>query len=227
MTSMISSWSMSRLDVYESCPYRAYLQYVEKIPQPPPSDAMARGTRIHEAAEAYVTRDVELILELQNFDFADLRSLYVNNRAACIIESEWAFNEVWQNTAWSSETAWGRLKLDFGYVDGTHARIVDYKTGKKYPAKHIQQGQLYSIVTFLRYPLLETVHTEFWYIDQGDKLEKDYTRMQATMLKDDFDLRARTMTTAKNFPPRSSAYACNFCPYGEKGNKHCDYRYSA
>ena len=26
---------MSRLDVFESCPYRAYLQYVEKIPQKP------------------------------------------------------------------------------------------------------------------------------------------------------------------------------------------------
>jgi len=224
---MINSWSISRLDVYESCPYRAYLEYVEKMPKPPPSEALAKGIRIHDAAEAYVTGKAGLIPELQKFDLPYLKNLYDSDKTACIVESAWAFDKLWQHTTWNSPTAWGRLKLDFGYVEGSHMLLIDYKTGKKYPAKHIPQGQLYSVVSFLRYPLLETVHVEFWYIDRGDKLEKDYTRMQAMMLKDDFDLRAQTMTTATIFLPRSSAYACNFCPYGEKGTKYCDYRYSA
>ena len=32
---MIKAWSMSRLDVYESCPLRAKYQYVDRIPQNP------------------------------------------------------------------------------------------------------------------------------------------------------------------------------------------------
>lgn len=235
--SMIKAWSMSRLDVFESCPYRAELQYIQKIPQNPlvvpegkDEHPMLRGLRVHDAAEAFVKEDVLLIDELKSFetDLVAARELYRTTPHNCIVEEDWAFNDNWEKTGWRSDDCWGRLKLDFGVIDDDYMDIVDYKTGKKYAPKHIQQGQLYAIVSFLRFPQLQNITTKFWYVDSGDTLEATYTRLQGRVLKDGFDNRARAMTTATEFPAKPSAYACRFCPYGEgkDGNKHCEYRYS-
>jgi hypothetical protein len=234
---MIKAWSMSRLDVYESCPYRAYLQYVLRIPQNdlviPPGKSehpLTRGLRVHTAAEEFVTKDINLIDELQSFSSAfDLqRTKYRESPELCCIEQDWAITSDWTPTGWFSEDAWGRMKLDYGEVQGDTMLIVDYKTGKKYPPKHVQQGQLYALVSGLRYPDIKKFKVEFWYTDSGDMLEQSYSKLQTLMFKEMFDLRARTMTTATEFKPHPSGYACRFCPYGEgrDGNKHCDYRYS-
>lgn len=242
-SSMIKAWSMSRLDVFESCPYRAKLQYVDRIPQPelvPPEGKdehpLVRGIRVHDAGESFVTKDINLIKELEAFsdDFYHARDRYRERPGRCVVEEDWAFDRDWAKTGWRSETTWGRLKLDLGLVsdDEKSMRVVDYKTGKKYPAKHVQQGQLYALVSFLRYPKLEKVTTEFWYLDQPcktpekNKLLNEYSRIKCMMLKDMFDMRATAMTTATDFYPKTSSFTCRWCPYGDNGNKHCEYRFS-
>lgn len=238
----IKAWSMSRLDVFESCPYRAKLQYIDKVPQPelvpPPGKdehPLHRGLRVHDAGEAYVTRDVNLIPELEYFrdDFDHARARFREKPGCCVVEEEWAFTQDWDKTGWNSDNAWGRLKLDLGLRSdcGKSMRVVDYKTGKKYPAKHVQQGQLYALVSFLRYPELEKVTTEFWYLDQPCKtreknyLKNEYSRIKAMILKDSFHDRATAMTTATTFPPKTSSFTCRWCPYGANGNEACDYRF--
>lgn len=239
----IKAWSMSRLDVFESCPYRAKLAYIDRLPEPPrvPPEGkdehpLDRGIRVHDAGEAYVTRDVNLIPELEYFadDFSSARARFRERPGRCVVEEEWAFTQDWDKTGWRSDDAWGRLKLDLGLRSdcGKSMRVIDYKTGKKYPAKHVQQGQLYALVSFLRYPDLEEVTTEFWYLDQPcktpdkNKLTNKYSRIKALMLKDSFDLRAKTMTEATVFPPKTSSFTCRWCPYGDNGTKACEYRFS-
>ena len=58
------------MTTFEQCKFRAKLQYVDKIPEPerplPPGKtehANDRGTRIHDAAENFVNRDINLIPE--------------------------------------------------------------------------------------------------------------------------------------------------------------------
>lgn len=235
--SLIKAWSNSRLDVFESCNFRAFLQYVEKVPQNPlvipegkDEHPLTRGIRVHDAAEAYVKGDTLLIPELQSFeeDFIAARELYRRTPHACIVEEDWAFNDQWEKTGWRSDDTWGRLKLDFGVIDDDYMDIVDYKTGKKYGPKHVQQGQLYAIVSFERFPELQNITTKFWYVDNGTTLESTYSRLQGRVLRDSFDQRARLMTEATTFPAKPSQWNCRFCPYGEgkDGNKHCKSRYS-
>ena len=236
---MIKAWSMSRLDVFESCPYRAFLQFVEKIPGPElvapegkDEHPLARGTRLHSLAEQFIKDKIIFPEELCRFteDFSTVRSCFVDTPDRCFVEEEWAITDTWNTTGWFAEDAWGRMKLDYAQLlDDTSMLVVDFKTGKKYPPKHIQQGQLYALVASIRQPQVENFNVEFWYLDSGDKLQQNYTRTQVLVFQDDFDRRARTMTTATEFPPKSSAWNCRFCPYGEgkDGNKYCDYRYSA
>jgi len=238
---MIKAWSNSRLDTFETCPYRAYLQYIERVPTrelvPPPGKEehpLIRGIRVHEAAENFVTKDILLIDELQNFNHAFhlQRASYRRVPEYCVVEQEWGIDENWKPTGWFSDTAWGRMKLDYGEIRDTEMDIVDYKTGKKYAPKHTQQAQLYALVASIRYPEVETFHTAFWYLDdpnpKTNTLKRSYSKLQVQMFKEDFDRRARTMTGATEFEPHTSAYACRFCPYGEghDGNSHCQFRYS-
>ena len=232
---MIKAWSMSRLEVYESCPYRAKLQYIDRIPEAPRTISdiehpLVRGLRVHKLAEDFVTKAIEFPEELCHFKdgFAAQRHAFVTAPNTCFVEQEWAITETWKTTGWFSEDAWARLKLDYAQVKGDEMDIVDYKTGKKYLLKHIPQGQFYGLISSVRFPDVKTFRIQFWYLDTGEVSEHVYSKLQLQVLKDSFDTRGRTMTTATDFPPRSSAYACRFCPYGEgkEGNSYCQYRYS-
>lgn len=221
----IKTWSFSRLTDFEQCRYRAKLKYIDAIPEPPrplppgkTEHANERGSRIHDAAEAFVKGGVELVPELADFkeDFLELRELHQQGKVS--LEGEWAFDREWNPCAWRSETTWCRVKLDaFVRVSDTHGRVIDYKTGKRMgnEVKHAEQGQLYQLAAFLKYPELETIDVEFWYTDQGtdSTAAANYTRAQGTAYFNKYDSRGSAVTDATEFPPNPNAYTCKWCPY--------------
>lgn len=220
---MIKTWSFSRISDFEKCKQLAKLKYIDKIPEPPrplpagkTEHANDRGTRIHEGAELFVKGGVELIPELK--DFAEqlewLRDLYSQGKVS--LEGEWAHNREWLPVAWASSDVWCRMKLDaFVTLDETHGLVVDYKTGKRIgnEIKHTEQGQLYQLSCFLRYPKLEVVDVEFWYTDQGETDRKTYTREQGMLYMQKFEKRGTMMTECLDFPPNPNRFSCKWCPY--------------
>lgn len=50
----ISHFSASQIKLYQRCPRRWYYKYIEKLPTPPPSEALAYGTLIHEQVEGQI-----------------------------------------------------------------------------------------------------------------------------------------------------------------------------
>lgn len=228
----IKTWSYSRLSVFEQCPLRARLAYVDKIPEPArplPAGKIEhpneRGTRIHTGAELYVTKDVELLPELVPFkeEIDQLKALFKDGKVS--VEGEWAYDSEWVPTSWLSDTAWLRMKLDaMVHISDTAAAVIDHKTGKKSgnEIKHAEQGQLYQLGAFMRFPKLEKVTVEFWYIDQDDITRHDFTREQGMKFFNSLNERAKRMTDATFFPPKPNIYNCRWCPYGPRGTKHCD-----
>jgi CRISPR/Cas system-associated exonuclease Cas4 (RecB family) len=234
----INSWSFSRLLDFEACKYRAKLKYLDRIPEPdrplPPGKtehANERGTRVHTAAELYVKGGVELVPELHTYKekYDELKTIYASEPQRISLEGEWAFDAQWNITAWKSYSAWCRMKLDaFVAVDDVQGRVIDFKTGRKYgnEVKHAEQGQLYQLSAFLRYPKLERIDVEFWYTDHPvDLLSKvSYTREQGTKYIDKFQRRAEALTSATEFPPNPNAHSCRYCPYL---NNACEYGVSS
>jgi hypothetical protein len=228
----ISAWSYSRLTVFEQCKLRAKLAFIDRIPEParplPPGKtehANDRGTRIHECAERFVRGGVELIPELEPFraELERLRELYQEGKVS--LEGEWAVDKDWNPVAWKSSDAWARIKLDaFVRLSETHGVVIDYKTGRKAgnEIKHAEQGQLYQLAAFLRFPELETIDVEFWYIDQDDTTHIKYSRDQGTRFFNGFQRRGEAITSAVEFPPSPSTFNCRWCPYGPSGTGHCD-----
>lgn len=230
MNPMIKTVSFSRLQDFEKCKYLAKLKYVDRIPEPerplPPGKtehANDRGTRVHEAAELYVRGGVELVKELDGFraDYDELRKLHADG--AVTLEGEWAVDRHWTPVAWNSADAWCRMKLDaYVQTSPTTARVIDYKTGKRHgnEVKHTEQGQVYQLATLLRFPELEHVTVEFWYVDLGEKDVKQYSRAQGAAYFDKYNDRFVAMTDCTDFPPNPNAFSCKWCPY--KGNA-CEY----
>lgn len=229
----IKSWSHSRLTKFEGCKLQAKLAYIDKIPEPtrplPPGKAEhanERGNRVHTASEFYIQGNVELVHELAPFadEYKALRDLYRAGKVS--VEGEWAMDKDWNPTAWNSSDVWLRLKLDvFVTLSPSHGVVIDLKTGRLAgnEVKHAEQGQLYALTTFLRYPDLQVIDVEFWYVDQDQITQKRYTRADAMKLFKSYNKRGLAITDCLDFPANPNVYNCRYCPYGPKnsGSGNC------
>lgn len=220
----VRAWSYSALKVFEECPYRTYISKVKGVKEPS-GPAADRGTHIHQLAEDYVNATIgELPKELEKFksQFNSLRELYADAKVE--LEGEWGFDLDWKTVGWMEKETWARIKLDaLVNEDETSARVIDYKTGKKFgnEVSHGQQGLLYAIGTFFRYPHLEFVNVEFWYLDQNETTVKQYTREQAMVFAPSWHKRAIKMTTETDFDPTPSKNSCRWCSYRKGDEPQC------
>lgn len=233
-TMNIRTWSHTRLQKFESCKFAAKLAYIDRIPEPPralkpgqtelPND---RGTRIHNAAEMFIKGGVELIPELSKFqlEFERAREMFAEGKAST--EGDWGYTKDWEPVAWMSSDVWCRIKCDLVcYMSPKWAVVVDYKSGKRFgnEVKHSEQMQLYTIGTLLRFPKLEKVTTELWYVDQNELASITYNREQGLRLIPRFEGRANLMTACEEFTPNPSVFSCRWCPYKPEslgGTGHC------
>lgn len=224
----VAAWSFSRLMGYENCPYSTYLKKVMKAPDPS-GPAAERGTRIHEHIENYIQcehddiKGLRLDRGMKAVDLTPflplierLRTGYEQDKVE--VEGDWGFTRDWQQTGFFAPDVWARVKLDAIEFDSpTSATAFDWKSGRKFgnELKHNQQGMVYAIASFLRYPELEFVETSFEYLDQNERMTNKYTRSRAMLLKPMWDKRANRLTTATEFPPKPSMHACKWCAHAK------------
>lgn len=226
----IDSWSHSKLGDFEKCKFLAWLKHDQRIPEPQrplkpgqtelPND---RGTRVHTAAELFVNGQADKqVEEMRKFagEFDHLRHLFTKGLVS--LEGEWAVDQGWNVTDW--RTGWHRSKVDAIVFPNAHSAIViDYKTGKKFgnEVKHAEQTQLYALNAVLRYPELEVVTTELWYLDQDDLTRAEFTRSQILRFKANWDRRGNALTSATSFPPNPNKFSCQWCQYGPWNGGQC------
>lgn len=224
VTGPVKSWSYSRLIDFETCPYRAELKYVNKIPEEK-AEAAERGTQIHQLAEDYVSGKLpDFPLELIHFaeEFAKLKDKYKAGEVS--LEGEWGFNQNWLISTYKD--AWVRIKLDARYaMTKKHSVVVDYKTGKKSgnEVKHGEQVLLYGLAELLRQPEVESVTVELWYLDINELVSLTYTREELLRYLPSFEKRGIKLTTATKFPATPNTFSCKWCAYGPNKGNQCNY----
>lgn len=223
-TSLVKSWSYSRLIDFETCPLRAQFKYIDKVPEEK-APAAERGTEIHQMAEDYVSGKLKTFpIELAHFaeEFDALKTKYKKKQVS--LEGDWGFDKDWLITDYKS--AWVRIKLDARVaMSKTHSVVVDYKTGKRAgnEIKHGEQVLLYGLAELLREPNVETVDVELWYLDINELVRNSFTREQLMRYLPSFEKRGIRLTTATKFPPTPSTFTCKWCPYGPNKGNQCTY----
>lgn len=226
---MATSWSFSKLGDFDKCKKYFWLKHEQKIPEPdrvlrPGQTEFAndRGSRIHDAAEHFVDGTGPFIPELKKFqlEFEHLKHLHTQGRVS--LEHEWGMSKDWEITDWKG--AWLRLKLDALCFGSPHeAVVIDYKTGKRFgnEVKHMQQVSMYALVSFLRYPELDVVHSELWYTDVDELTTQTFTRDQALRYKRSFNQRGCDITNCTDWPTNANRFSCQWCMYGPEHSGHC------
>ena len=232
----IKAWSFSGLRIFEACPERARRKYIDREPEAPrdANNPAERGIRIHANAEQYITGEApELIPELTKHYKAELNRLrerYDEQPEHFAIEQDWGFDADWQPTGFFDENVWCRMKLDvleFPEDSPETAVIIDWKSGKKFgnEMKYNQQGQLYAIGTFVKYPEIQALKAQFLFTDTGEKMNCIYARDKLPPIITNFTKRGLAMTSAVHFPAKANKMNCRYCPYSMNngGTDTCPY----
>ena len=226
---MATSWSFSRLGDFEKCRFLFWLKHEQRIPEPErelrprqTEQANDRGSRIHEEAETFTRGKGALTPGLLKFEdhFQKLKRLFALGRVE--LEGEWGMSSGWEIVPWKG--AWLRLKLDaIVHMNKQRAVVIDYKSGKKFgnEVKHGEQINLYALVAFMRYPELEEVDAELWYLDTDEITHRRFTRDQALRFRKNFDLRATALISCNEWKPSPNTFTCRWCLYGPEHSGHC------
>jgi CRISPR/Cas system-associated exonuclease Cas4 (RecB family) len=224
MNPPLTSWSFSKLMVFEECPWHAYLQWVARVPDQSDKTAADRGTAIHAEAENYVKTGKGFTSHLAHFteEFEALHKHYEQGKVTC--EEEWGFDKDWQPCGWNK--AWLRLKCDVVcHLEPKHIVVIDHKSGRRFgnELKHAQQLQLYSVSTLIRYPEIQHTTNELWYLDKDELASFQMTRKQLEKYLRMYDKRGRAMTEATSFPAKPNLVSCKYCPYAPQRQGDCKY----
>jgi CRISPR/Cas system-associated exonuclease Cas4 (RecB family) len=219
-----TAWSYSRLNTYRQCPYRYKLTVIEKRKEPE-SSALLRGQTIHKLAENYIKGISKSIApELKTFtaEFKALKKFDVD------AETQWAFTREWKTTEWFAYDVWNRMVIDAAALvkpkkkgSDIILRVIDFKTGKVYGENEEQLG-LYALGGMSRYPEVDAVETELWYLDQGEEKKIMFSREKVPELVEYWDKETKALFKDKTFAPRPGDH-CRWCPFSKSKGGPCKY----
>ena len=217
----MNTWSYSRLRNFEECPAKYHYESIQKIPTPQ-HPAAKRGTQVHEIAENYIngkvtTEDCPSVLRDFSEAFRDLRKGYELGKV--VVEEDWAFDVDWKPSPWVDPETWGRYKIDAYIKHDDYTVVIDFKTGRYAgnEESHEAQCALYAVATAHRFPEIENIQSELWYLDHNKITRHSYTRKDIEARKQEFTIRALRLTETKDFPATPSENACRWCHFGKAG----------
>lgn len=217
----VPTWSFSTLQNFEKCPKSVFFSKVQGCPDPA-GTAAQRGTQMHETIEQYIMGETATLgASIKNFRplIETLRTEYAEGKA--LVEEEWGHDIYWAPVEnWANQALWLKLKLDvFQWTSPTSAKIIDWKSGRKYgnELKHNAQLQIYTLCAFHRFPQLQYVEGMMAYLDHGtnNTLEAAYTRQEALMFESEWHLRGLRLTTTTDFIATPSSDACRWCGHAK------------
>lgn len=223
------NWSISKLFMYEQCPLRFKLKYIDRMPEPPQPEnsPLERGSRIHTNLELFVKGEAPLKNEakaLEKFKPAleHLKALYADGMA--VAEDDWWFDQDWNVCEKKDVWLWSKLDFNVQDIANRHTIVGDYKSGKSAykTVDHIQQTQLYAATAVLRQEWAETVTAELWYVDEGWVRSSTFTREQALKFVGRFNARAERIYADRFFRANPNKITCKWCPYNKgRGTGAC------
>jgi len=223
----ITQWSLSRLQTYEECPFKAKCAYIDKIPYKR-GPAQIRGDEIHKEAEAFLLgKKRSLPSSLKNYeeDFVRCRAAGKDPEAELFVEQQWGFDINWKPTGWFDKNVWGRMIADMVIVHGGHVKVEDHKTGRRYD-KHHEQLEINAIVGLHRFPECETASGHIWYLDhpkvEVPEFTMEFSRADLPKLEAKYKKRVRPLMADKRFAPRPGP-ACRWCDYAKAKGGPCRY----
>jgi RecB family exonuclease len=212
----LTTWSYSRYSTYTQCPKKAKYLYIDKLKEES-SEALEKGSRIHKEMEEYlalnmpVPRSADLFSEL----------LMALKKEKATPEEMWGLTKEFKDCSPWDSNVWLRGKLDAYFVKGDKLTIIDFKTGKDRP-KNMDQLELYAIMGFAKFPKVEVVEVQLWYLDSGTFQSHNYSTDQVDHLILQWRGRIEPYLKDETFRENPSRL-CGWCGFSKGKGGPCIY----
>jgi len=209
-----TAWSYSRLNGFETCPKKFWHLSVRKDIREAESEAMRYGKMVHKALELRVGKNKPMPLNLRYLD--KYAKTLAESKGNKLTEQQLAIDNNFEPCDWFSKDTWCRAIIDLAIVNGTHAIVIDYKTGKI--SSDFTQLRLAGVLLMLHMPEIQTV--DLAYLWTKDKKMTKYE--DGPLTRDDIkhvvlELMPRLKKYEKahrteSFPARPGFLCKNWCP---------------
>lgn len=265
----VTSWSPSRLEKYNECPMKFRLAVLEKkcgacfegtlrggFGKPVICDAcgveeevgeaLVRGSEMDDNATGYVMgTTATLTPEVKKHPkvhalLKELRDGFKKKRILIRPQEEIVLDTNWKPVGKFTKGAWFRSRLDVLIIEGTKARVLDWKSGGinkdtgevRAGEKYDDQIFAYNAAVLAVYPQVESVSSALVFFDAGKKFDPFVERPKLDLTRDELEEAKKTwasrltrMFSDRQFAPKPGYY-CKWCPYGrEKGGPKSPCRY--
>ncbi|MCK5535402.1 MAG: PD-(D/E)XK nuclease family protein [Bacteroidales bacterium] len=226
-----SPFSFSKMDVYEKCPYKFKLLYIDKLGTYVPNLAMERGSYIHTLLENETKKEettfnfkiatpeeqnecFDIFLE---FKCSELGKSYLNVPSEAEVNfGVKASNGLFIPCSYWDKEALFRGKIDHSIVEGTRIQLLDWKTGKVSGFPAPLQLVMYAVWAFLKYPHIDTIRTAFVYVEHTEEKVYTFNRKHMNMLQKKILEKIGSMENDKQFSKNETAL-CDYCDFRSAG----------
>jgi RecB family exonuclease len=206
------AWSFSALGRYETCPKQYYHINVKKDVKDEygDSEAGAEGNAIHQALFKRVTKGDPLPLAFRQFESTAARfAAAAGDKSG---ELKLALDREFRPTDFFASDVYIRAIIDLLIVRGSHAIVIDWKTGKVKP--DFTQLALSAAVLSQYAPEIETFDIAFVWLKHKNVSQERYTKHDFKKIWADLIPRATRVEMAiktSDFPLKPSGL-CGYCP---------------
>lgn len=211
----LTAFSFSRLEGYETCPKKHHALNIAKSHKDQDNEFTIWGTEVHGAFKDYIKSKGKKMLPLAMRQHKAMLDQIMKAPGEFVCEQQIAIDANYKQCEWFSKDTYCRVISDLTIMNGTHAVMFDWKTGKMKDG--FDQLRLAAAVMFLIAEELETISMHYVWT-QSKKLTSD------KMTRDEMP------AVWANLHPRLVAYQnahanmvfearkgkhCNYCPVGE------------
>ena len=158
--------------MFQQCPRKYYRLRVKKDIVEPHQAHLDYGKEVHKAAEDYVCHDKSL----------DPRYIFIKPALDALkslsgekhCEYEMGLTKNFDPCGFRDPDVWFRGIADLLILDGEHAHIIDYKTGKSSQYADTKQLELLALLTFKHFPQIKTIKAGLVFVVAEDLVRASY-----------------------------------------------------
>lgn len=166
------TWSYSSLDLFKQCPQKYYRLRVKKDIVEPPTEHLTYGLEMHKAAEEFI-RDGKALPP----KFESLREpleLLRRRKGQHLCEYKMGLTRALEPCDFFAKDVWWRGIADLITIQGDHAFIVDYKTGKSSKYATTKQLEILSLAVFKHFPEVKKIKAGLLFVVANDLVKAKY-----------------------------------------------------
>ena len=206
-------FSHSQIEKFDNCPYSWYRIYHVKDVVRIETEATRWGAYVHQACEDFLLHAKPLPANVQQAYGDQLAHILTHFGSQPYFQVEPHYAIDISGTACDPEgpSAWAHGYIDVLAVNGAHAWIGDYKTGKSaYPSGQLK---LYSAFLFAAQPQVQTINAGYFRLQHKRVDNSLYSRSDIPALLQPYAAKYARLTraVAENNFPAIPGRLCRFC----------------